>query len=135
MNKKISLVLDGVSYTVDEFFKSMVFQYIMDDESLDRDERDVLLLIFRKTLHFNKWSDRLGIYFMSTSIGIGQVKTRKAIKQLEDKHLISVERSKGGRVANNKKFHLFEIHGDFVSTVFGAWKLIKENQGFDIDDE
>jgi len=132
---KLTLTHNHIKYKLDEFYKSMMFQYIMDMDSINRDERDILLFIFRKTIHFNKYSDRLGIYFISKSVGIGQVKTRQIIKQLEALELIHVERSTGGRIKSEKKFHLFSLHNSVIEIIFTGWLDIKDSKNFDAVDE
>lgn len=131
----LTLTHNNKKYKLDEFYKSLMFQYIMDMDSINKDERDILLLIFRKTIHFNKYSDRLGIYFISKSVGIGQVKTRKIIKQLEYLELIYVERSTGGRIKSEKKFHLFSLHDSTIETIFFAWLGVKGDKNFYVGDE
>ena len=116
-------------FELDEFFKSLMFQRIMDG-NFSRNERDVLLVVFRKTLHFDKWRDHLAMYWLSKATGVGQQTLRKTINQLEAKGLLEVQRSKGGRTANPDKFHSFEISNDFWNIVFNRWLEIKEENQF-----
>jgi len=131
-NLQVTYQEDNV--TLDEFYKSMMFQRIMDGD-FSRDERDVMLVIFRKTLHFDKWHDRLGIFWLSESVGVCQSKLRKTIKQLEAKGLIDVERSKGGRTDSHKKYSKFSIGGNFISMVVREWVQIKDENDFSIGSE
>jgi len=131
---KLSVIRNEEKITLDEFFKSMMFQRIMDGD-FNRDERDLMLVIFRKTIHFDKWYDHLGIYWLSKAVGICQSKLRKTIKQLEAKGLIEVKRSKGGRTDSNKKFSRFSLSEDFIFLTVDNWIQVKEEQGFYIDIE
>ncbi len=115
---------------LDEFFKSLVFQQIM-DSGFDQSERDVLLVISRKTIHFNKWSDRISIYALSKLVGVGLAKLRQTLKQLEAKGLIDIEHSKGGRLESNKKYSEFSLSHDLVSLVINKWSDIKSENGFE----
>jgi len=126
---KLQVTYQGDDITLDEFYKSMMFQRIMDGD-FSRDERDVMLVVFRKTLHFDKWNDHLGIYWLSESVGICQSKLRKTIKQLEAKGLIEIERSKGGRIDSHKKFSKFNLANDFIFLVVREWVEIKEDNDF-----
>ena len=109
---------------LDEFYKSLVFQYIMDG-NFSRDERDVMLVIFRKTLHFDKWDDHLGIHWLSKSAGMCESKLRKTLKQLEEKSLIEIVHSKGGRRDSNKKFSKFSLSDELIFLVLDKWEEIK----------
>lgn len=125
---KLSIDHKGRTYVLDDFFKSIVFQYIMDTDYIDRDERDILLMIFRKTIHFNKWEDHLGVYWLSKNIGMGQDKLRRTIRSMEKKGVITVHYSKGGRVAHEKKFHRFSMHKKYVNKILEIWILSKQYQ-------
>ncbi|MDM5264564.1 hypothetical protein PF327_10200 [Sulfurovum sp. XTW-4] len=126
---KLSVTYHGEKYELDEFYKSLLFQRIMDGD-FNRDERDVLLVIFRKTLHFDKWYDRLGIYWLSKAVGIGQNKLRQTLKQLEAKGLLEVEHSKGGRTNGNQKFSQFSLANDFIFLIVDKWLDIKMDNDF-----
>lgn len=126
---KLQITYNDECFELDEFFKSMMFQQIMDGD-FNRDERDMLLVISRKTIHFNKWYDRLGIYWLSKAIGIGQNKTREVIKQLIAKGLIEVEQSKGGRTESNKRFSKFSLSNELVFLVVDKWIKIKEKNNY-----
>ena len=126
---RLQVTQNDETIELDEFYKSMMFQRIMDGD-FNRDERDVMLVIFRKTLHFDKWYDHLGIHWLSESVGICQSKLRKTIKQLEAKGLIEIERSKGGRIDSHKKFSKFSLANDFIFLVIREWVEIKEDNDF-----
>lgn len=130
---KLKVTKSEETIELDEFYKSMMFQRIMDGD-FNRDERDVLLVIFRKTLHFDKWYDNLGIYWLAKAVGIGQNKLRQTIRQLEAKGLIEVERSKGGRTYSPNKYHRFFFAKDLIFLVVDKWIEIKEDNGFYIND-
>jgi len=126
---KLSVTHHGEEYELDEFYKSLLFQRIMDGD-FNRDERDVLLVVFRKTLHFDKLHDRLGIYWLSKAVGIGQNKLRQTLKQLEAKGLLAIEHSKGGRTDSNQKFSQFSLANDFISLIVDKWINIKIDNDF-----
>jgi len=115
--------------TLDEFYKSMMFQRVMDGD-FSRDERDLMLVISRKTLHFDKWYDHLSIHWLAGAVGMCQSKLRKTIKQLEAKGLVEVERSKGGRIDSPKKYSKFSLSDELIFIVVDDWHKIKEEQGF-----
>ncbi len=131
---KLSVTVNDEKINLDEFFKSLMFQRIMDGD-FNRDERDLMLVIFRKTIHFDKWYDHLGIYWLSKAVGVCQSKLRATIKQLQAKGLIDVKRSKGGRIDSNKKFSRFSLSEDFIFLIVDNWRQVKEEQGFYIDTE
>ena len=126
---KLKVTYQDDDIELDEFFKSLMFQRIMDGD-FSRDERDLMLVVFRKTLHFDKWHDHLGIYWLSGSVGICQSKLRKTIKQLEAKGLIELKRSKGGRIDSPERFSKFSLANDFISLVIREWVEIKEDNDF-----
>lgn len=114
---------------LDEFYKSLLFQHIMDD-NYPRNERDTLLVILRKTIHFNKWSDRIATYWLTKSIGVSENTLRDTIKSLEAKGLLTVDRSKGGRTTSAKKYNSFALSNDLLLMMFDKWYQIKEENGF-----
>ncbi len=127
----LSVKYHGESIKLDEFYKSLLFQRIMDGD-FSRDERDVLLVVFRKTVHFDKWYDRLAIYNFSTAVGICQSKLRQTITQLEAKGLLDVEKSTGGRTDSTLKYHKFSLSNDLIFLVSDRWLEIKEENGYDL---
>ncbi|KAB7884972.1 replication protein [Poseidonibacter ostreae] len=116
---------------LDEFFKSLMFQQVMDSD-LSRNERDVLLVIFRKTIHYEKWNDRISMYWLSKTVGISTTTLRVTLKRLENKSFIDVTRSTGGKTVSSKKYNEFSIHTYLVNMVFKKWEEIKLDNGFDI---
>jgi hypothetical protein len=132
-NLKFGNKEDGYAI-LDEFFKSLMFQRIMDAE-LNRNERDVLLVIFRKTIHYEKWTDRISMYWLSKAVGISDNTLRAAIERLENKSFIDVVRSTGGKSTSSKKYNEFSIHTYFVNMVFQKWENIKLDNGFTIQYE
>lgn len=119
----------GEKHKLDEFFKSLMFQRIMDGD-FNRNERDTMLVIFRKTLHFDKPLDRLGIHWLSKSVGIGEHSIRKTIRQLEAKGLIKVERSKGGQVESSSRFNGFSLGDELILLVVREWVEVKREHGY-----
>jgi len=115
---------------IDEFFKSLCFQDIMDSE-LDRNERDLLLVIFRKTIHFDKWQDRIAIYWLSQAVGISEKTLRATLKRLESKSFIDVEISKGGKSSSSKKYNGYSLNNYFLERVFRKWENIKIDNNFE----
>jgi hypothetical protein len=130
-NLKFGSKEEGYS-VLDEFFKSLMFQQIIDAD-LSRNERDVLLVIFRKTIHFEKWKDRLSMYWLSKAVGISDTTLRAAIERLECKSFIDVVRSTGGKSSSSKKYNEFSINNYFVDRVYRIWEEIKRNNGFTIN--
>jgi len=114
---------------LDEFYKSLLFQNIMDGDH-PRNERDTMLVILRKTIHFNKWSDHIAMYWLSKAIGISESTLRETIKRLEFKGLLTITKSKGGRCSSAKKFHSFSFSDEFLLMIFDKWYTIKEENGF-----
>lgn len=117
---------------LDEFFKSLMFQQIMDSE-LSRNERDVLLVIFRKTIHFEKWRDRISMHWLSKAVGISDTTLRITLSRLEEKSLIEIKRSPGGKSNNSYKFNEFKINTYFTSMVMRKWEMIKVENGHTIN--
>lgn len=127
----LSVKYHGESIKLDEFYKSLLFQRIMDGD-FNRDERDVLLVVFRKTVHFDKWYDHLAIYAFSKAVGICQSKLRQTITQLEAKGLLDVEKSTGGRTDSIKKYNKFSLSNDLIFLVADRWLEIKEENGYEV---
>ena len=113
---------------IDEFYKSLLFQEILDSE-FSKYEKYVLLVVLRKTLHFNKWSDRLAMHWLSTATGIGMSKLRETLKQLEHKGLLNVQHSKGGRTEKRDKFNEYRLSDELLFKVFHSWYEIKDDNG------
>jgi len=113
---------------LDEFYKSLMFQEILDGE-FTKYEKYVLLVILRKTLHFNKWRDRLAMFWLSKATGISLPKLRETIKQLEYKGLLNVRHSKGGRTSKADKFNEYSLSDALLFKVFNEWADIKEEYG------
>ena len=128
----VTITYRGDKYKTDEFFKSLLFQAIM-DEDLTRNERDTLLVVSRKTFHYNKPSDRLGIHFLAKAVGIGTKNLRITIESLEEKKLLIVDRSKGGQHSNANRFHSFALSGDILIKALSVWIKAKESKGFGND--
>ncbi len=130
--KKLSIrtTRSGVEERVelDEFFKSLVFQEILDGD-FSKYEKFVLLVVLRKTLHFNKWSDRIAMHWLSKATGISLPKLRETIKQLEYKGLLDIKHSKGGRTSKKEKFNEYTLSDALIFKVFGEWYNIKEECG------
>lgn len=116
---------------LDEFFKSLMFQQIMDGD-LNRNERDVLLVIFRKTIHYEKWSDRIAMYWLGKATGLSSNTLRAAIERLENKGLLDVKRSNGGKTDSVNKYNEFALSVYLINIVYKKWEDIKASYGFEI---
>lgn len=114
---------------LDEFYKSLLFQHIMDGD-YPRNERDVMLVILRKTIHFNKWRDRISMYWFSKAVGIGEPTLKNTLQSLEAKGLLNVDKSKGGRTSSVKKYNSFSLSNELLLMIFDKWYQIKEENGF-----
>ena len=124
----LTVTQDGETKPIDNFFKTLMFIRIMDGD-FSRNERDVLLVIFRKTVHFNKWDDRIGIHAFSKHVGVSLSILRRTIKDLVDKKIIDENKSKGGRIASPNKFNEYTLSTKFVFEVVEQWEKIKsENE-------
>ena len=130
-NLKYGNSFDGYS-KLDEFFKSLMFQKIMDMD-LSRNERDVLLVIFRKTIHFEKWKDRIAMYWLSKACGVSLTTLRVTLERLENKSLIDIEKSTGGKSDSNKKYNEFSISNYLIESIYDKWENIKIDNNFYTD--
>ncbi len=131
-NLKFGSKRDGYA-VLDEFYKSLMFQYIMDGD-FNRNERDILLVIFRKTVHFEKWEDRISMYALCKAVGISETTLRATLERLEEKCLINIKRSKGGKcVYSNKKYNAFSLHTYLINAVYQKWEETKLENGFNIN--
>lgn len=126
----MSLIIssNGDRYKLDEFYKSLVFQHIMDSDFL-KEERMLLLVIYRQTLHYDKWRDTLSNYQLTQKTGLDIRKARSSAEQLEAKGILEVKRSKGGRGSVHDRSHQYELSTDFILLVFRKWLEIKEDGG------
>lgn len=131
---KLTVQYEGEEERLDEFFKSLVFQQIIDSKS-SAGEKLILSVIFRKTLHYDKWEDTIAMHWLSASVSICESKTRRIIKQLEAKGLITVTRSKGGKGNGAKRFHTFSLSNDFIFIIVDKWANIKGENNFKNDYE
>ncbi len=113
---------------LDHFWKSLMFQTIFDDADLCRDERDILLVIFRQTYHFNKMWDRISIQEFVQKAGPCEKKTRLALKRLEAKALIDIKRSKGGSGTSRKKFNAYRISIYLFNTIDRKWNSCRKDR-------
>ena len=128
---KLTFEYMGDRIILDEFFKTLMFQQIM-DARFSQSERDVLLVILRQTIHYSKFSDRICIHHLSVLVGVGLAKLRQTLKQLEAKGLLTIEQSKGGRTESRKKFSKFSLSQELISLVVKNWIEIKENNEFEL---
>ncbi len=116
---------------LDEFYKSLVFQHIMDGD-FSRNERDTLLVIFRKTIHFEKWTDRIAVHSLCKSVGICETTLRATLLTLEEKCLVKIKRSRGGKCSCDKKYNSYGLHNYLLELVFRKWEEIKLENGHSI---
>lgn len=116
---------------LDEFFKSLMFQQIMDGD-LNRNERDVLLVVFRKTIHYEKWSDRIAMYWLAKATGISESTLRATLERLENKSFLEIKKSTGGKSNSAKKYNEFSLSTYLINSVYQKWKNIKLENSFDI---
>ncbi len=115
---------------LNHFFKSIAFQVIFDND-FDRDERDLLLVLFRQTLHFNKVWDRMPIYELSEKSGISERKTKEALARLEAKALIDVVHSKGGRSSSRKRFNAYRIGMYLFDDIFKIHNMATRDHDYE----
>ena len=120
----------GDNIELDEFFKTLMFQKIM-DSGFSQAERDMLLVVLRQTIHYNKWSDRISVHRLSQLVGVGTAKLRQTIKQLEAKGLLEIQQSKGGRTESALRFSKFSLSNELISIVAKYWLEIKWENGFE----
>ncbi len=113
---------------VDHFFKSLTFQVLF-DKNFNRDERDILLVIFRKTTHFNKMWDRLSIQEISEISGLYEKKTKDILKRLESKAFIDVIHSKGGRGSSRERFNAYRLGLYLFDDIFKKYNQAKRDHG------
>ncbi len=119
--------LEG-AVVVDDFFKSLMFQKIMDNEGLNKNELLLMLVIFRRTVHFNKWTDKISMNRLSKETRLGLNTLRKTIDSLRNKVLIAGNKSKGGRTQDIGKYNEFGFTIAFAHEVFLQFKEIREEQ-------
>jgi DNA-binding HxlR family transcriptional regulator len=113
---------------LDEFYKTLMFQEILDGD-FDKYEKFVLLVVLRKTLHFNKWSDRLAMHWLSKATGLSMQKLRDTLKQLEAKGLLEINKSTGGRTLKRGRFNEYSLSEELIFKVFNVWYDIKDENG------
>ena len=94
---------------IDDSFKSLMFQKIM-DLKISRNERDILIVIFRKTISSNKWSGRVSMYMLANDVGISDTTLRLTLNMIEAKKLIEINRSSGGKSEDDKKYNEFKLN-------------------------
>lgn len=114
----------GESLKIDELFKSLVFRAIMDHKNLTKNEREVLFVVLRQTLHFQKWSDSISLHFMSKSAMLSEKPLRKAIKQLEEKNFLEIEHSQGGKNGKNR-LNVYSFSDAFLTPIAAKTVAIK----------
>lgn len=117
---------------LDEFFKSLMFQKIMDSD-FTRNERDMLLVIFRKTIHYDKWEDNLSKNWLIKAIGISENTLKITQTQLINKSLLVIKQSKGGRTKSPSRFNSYSIGSYLIDSVYTKWISIKENYNIPLE--
>lgn len=125
---------DGEKVKLDDFYKSLMFQKIMDSD-FTRNERDTLLVVFRKTIHYDKWEDFISMYWLGQSVGIGDTTLRITIKRLNEKGLINFKPSTGGKTKSSKKYNSFGISSYLINDVYQKWIKIKDDCGIPLNYE
>ena len=125
---KLALTQDGERYELDEFYKSLLFQHIM-DLKLPPVETSFCMVLLRQTLHYGKWHDFLAISRIAREIGTAPARARKIISSLEEKEIITVGRSNGGGTKSPHRFHEFEFSDKLIFEVFDKWLTCKEDLG------
>jgi len=130
MSAKLTMTYDGISYPLDNFYKSLLFQEIMDSDLL-KEEKNVLLVISRKTIHFNKWVDYISNYQMVKMTGLTRLLLKRTVYQLESKGVITVSKSSGGRGGVDSRLNGYSISDDLIFKVGRYWvdysEINKEN--------
>lgn len=116
---------------LDEFFKSLMFQHIMDSD-LQRNERDVLLVVLRKTIHYDKWTDKISMHWLGKAAGLSDNTLRTAVKELIKKDILNIKRSNGGKTKSPNKFNEFSLNDEFINIVFMKWINIKIINNFEV---
>ena len=116
---------------LDEFYKSLMFQKII-DSNFSRNERDVLLVIFRKTIHFDKWQDRLSMYWLTQAVGISRNTLKATLIRLDEKGLLDICKSVGGKTKSPKKYNEFGLSNYLINDVYSKWEQIKKDNGIEI---
>ena len=114
---------------LDHFYKSLMFQAIF-DKDFDRDERDLLLVVFRKTVHFNKQWDRISIAEFSQKAGPCEPRVRAALKRLQSKAFIDIKKSKGGRTSSRKRFNAYRLSVYLHDDVLKKYNSAKRDHDF-----
>ena len=114
---------------IDQFYRSLVFQAIMDNTDLNLYEKTIMNYILRKTLHFKKWTDRISMYKIKTDTQMSLAKVRQCLSSLEEKKLLKINHSKGGHTDGKSKWHEFSISDELLFKVFDSWVEEKEELG------
>lgn len=129
---------------IDSFFKVLLFQLITDTPKMDMYEKTIFHYITRKTIHYRldskehekkptKWSDFISMYKMKKDTGMSLAKVRSSIKSLEDKRIITVNRSLGGITKDKTRWNEFSISDGLVKIVYERWIGIKDDNNFTLD--
>ena len=111
---------------LDNFYLTLVFQNISDNQELDMFEKTIALYIFRKTMHHKKWEDNISMYAMKKDTKMSLAKVRASIKTLEDKDIITIIKSVGGHRKDKSKWNTFAISDTIIYQVFDTWEYEKE---------
>ena len=99
-----------------------MFQTIMDGD-FDKLERDFILVIFRKTVHWNKWKDKVSAYQMQKALGVSN-KTFYAVRErVLAKGFIDIEIAYGGHQGN---LNIYGISDELCSYSIKKWIAEKE---------
>ena len=125
MSKNLVMTTGGEDHAMDNFYKSLMFQEIMDGDLL-KEEKNVLLVISRKTLHYGKWVDYISNYQMVKMTGLYREILKRTISQLESKGIITVSKSSGVRGGVEEKLNGYSLSTDYIFLVCNKWLDYKE---------
>ena len=95
-------------FEIDNFCKVLMFQNIVDMD-IDNNTKSLLLFILRKTLCFDKLSDRLSMHFLSKQLRISDKTLRNTVKNALNEKLIQVDYSRGGKTSSVSKYNSFAL--------------------------
>lgn len=123
------LVINDID--LDQFYKSIMFQKISDIANVDLYERTILFYIFRKTIHFNKWADRISMFKIKQDTKMSLTKVRQSVRSLERKNLIAINKSLGGHTSEKTKWNEFSIAESFIFHIHELWEIERDSLGIE----
>ncbi len=105
---------EELNQSIYSYFDKCIMYQVIEDMTLTINERSIIHVIFRKTIHYNKLWDRISLGQFQNRMKIKPQSLRNLLTDMAEKDLIIIRRSKGGRAKENRKiFNAYSLGMEF----------------------